>query len=62
MLRSLLEYVGSEGVYLGAGLRKYREPLRKPAEEEGGEEEVTEKPKIFTKNTVTFGLPLLRIV
>lgn len=57
-----------EGVYLGAGLRKYREGEKEVAQVEKteGEDEQIEKfnlkKEIYRWNTINYGVPLVRIV
>ena len=51
--QTLLRGTLSEGIYLGAALRKYRA---------GGDEDVGEKKLIYRANTVTYGVPIIRIV
>ena len=53
-----------EGVYLGAALRKYRNPTAAGSEE--SEAATTTNPAdrklIYRANTVTYGVPIIRVV
>jgi hypothetical protein len=63
LYKSLLSQACTENIYLGASLRKYREP-EKVETKDGDEvkEELVEKMKLYTHNTVVYGVPIVRIV
>ena len=67
--KEILKEVSTEGVYLSAALRKYRDGTseKKLVQKEGGqpnevEEKVTYKKALYRFNTVNFGVPLTRLI
>jgi hypothetical protein len=59
--QTLLKGSMGEGVYLGAALRKNRNP---PTQGEEGGENVnpSDRKLIYRANTVTYGVPIIRVV
>ena len=58
---ALLKGSIGEGVYLGAALRKYRNPHTQG--DEGGEQvNSSDRKLIYRANTVTYGVPIIRVV
>jgi len=62
--QTLLKGTLGDGVYLGAALRKYRNPPAANSSEEGGEQQVnpSDRKLIYRANTVTYGVPIIRVV
>jgi hypothetical protein len=56
----LLKGCLTEGLYLGASLRKYKED--KDITNASGEKEIQRKKSIYKYNPVTYGVPIIRIV
>jgi hypothetical protein len=51
-----------EGVYLGAALRKYRNPTAAGSGVEEPEINPADRKAIYRANTVTYGVPIIRVV
>jgi hypothetical protein len=59
----LLRNTLSEGVYVGAALRKYRANAHVPGEETPAQEPgALDKKLIYRANVVTYGVPIVRVV
>ena len=60
MYENLMKSCLSEGVYIGAALRKYKED--KEISNSNGEKVIQKRRNIYKLNTITYGVPIIRIV